>query len=305
MSEDLATAHRAFRDRLVEHGLFIPTGADGLYGRSAEFEQVISGITEAVRRVAHDDAPVRLEFPPLITRTLFDQIGYLRNFPQLSGAVFSFSGNDRDHIDLIRRLDEGAPYADSLTQAEIALCPACCYPVYPTLRGTLAPGGGLYDVSQYCFRHEPSVDPMRLQSFRMIENIRVGAPDEVVEWRTRWLERAPQILADLGLEVSSDVANDPFFGRAGRLMSISQREMQLKIEFLVPVFGEDDPTACASSNYHQNHFGELFEIATADGGEAHSSCIGFGLERCAVAMFAAHGLDTGSWPAGIRNNLWP
>ena len=53
---------------------------------------------------------------------------------------------------------------------------------------------------------------------------------------------------------------------------------------LVPVFGEEHPTACASFNYHQNHFGHLFVISTADGEEAHSSCVGFGLERCTVAL---------------------
>jgi len=104
--------------------------------------------------------------------------------------------------------------------------------------------------------------------------------------------------------VRPDVANDAFFGRAGRLMSMSQREQQLKIEFLVPVFGDEHPTACASINYHQDHFGELFHIHTADGERAHSSCIGFGLERCTVAMFAAHGTDLDRWPARVRARLW-
>jgi seryl-tRNA synthetase len=126
----------------------------------------------------------------------------------------------------------------------------------------------------------------------------------VHEWRSRWLERAPQLLCDLGLEVRSDVANDPFFGRAGRLMSASQRELQLKIELLVPVFGDEDPTACASINYHEDHFGELFGIRTPDGERAHSSCIGFGLERCTVALFAAHGMSISAWPAAVRQRLW-
>jgi seryl-tRNA synthetase len=145
---------------------------------------------------------------------------------------------------------------------------------------------------------------MRLQSFRMREQIRVGRPDDVLDWRGRWLERAPQLLTDLGLEVRADVANDPFFGRAGRLMALGQREQQLKIEFLIPVFGDDNPTACASVNYHQEHFGHLWGIEVA-GAEAHSSCVGFGLERCTVAMFARHGLDVDAWPASVKAVLWP
>ncbi|MCB0956694.1 MAG: hypothetical protein KDB12_11115, partial [Ilumatobacter sp.] len=72
-----------------------------------------------------------------------------------------------------------------------------------------------------------------------------------------------------------------------------------------PVFGEEHPTACASINYHQDHFGELFHIHTSGGAVAHSSCVGFGLERCAVALFATHGTDADRWPAAVRERLWP
>ena len=43
-------------------------------------------------------------------------------------------------------------------EAIIALTPAACYPLYPTVakRGPLPAEGGLYDLQSYCFRHEPS-----------------------------------------------------------------------------------------------------------------------------------------------------
>ena len=44
---------------------------------------------------------------------------------------------------------------------------------------------------------------------------------------------------------------------------------------------------------------------TADGRFAHSACIGFGLERIALALFAAHGFDPASWPAAVRGVLAP
>ena len=303
--DELRDAHVAMRDRLVAAGLFVPSGVDGLYGRSADFERVIAGLKEAVGRLGAVDGAVELEFPPLIPRTTFDRIGYLRNFPQLSGPVFSFQGGEKEFGELLRTLDEGQDYAGQLSQTDVALTPACCYPVYPSQGGQVLEQPKIFQTSQYCFRHEPSPDPMRLQAFRMIENIRIGTPDQVLDWRETWLERAPTLLADLGLDVRSDVANDPFFGRAGRLLSMSQREQQLKIEFLIPVFGEEHPTACASVNYHQEHFGELFDIHTGDGELAHSSCVGFGLERCTVALFATHGTEIDSWPAAVRERLWP
>jgi seryl-tRNA synthetase len=302
-NEDLVAAHSEFRDRLFDAGLLLPTGVDGLYGRNSDFESVIAGIDRAVCRVGAGDRPIAVEYPPMIPKLTFDTIGYLRNFPQLCGPVFSFEGDNKDHKELLRQIDEGESYSSSLTQTDLALTPACCYPVYPSLSGELPPNGLVYEISSYCFRHEPSVDPMRLQAFRQREHIRIGTPEQVLDWRELWMQRAPELLTALGLTVRSDVANDPFFGRAGRLMSMSQREQQLKIEFLVPVFGEANPTACASINDHQEHFGHLFDIRT-NGAEAHSSCIGFGLERCAVAMFAAHGLSIESWPHDIKEFLW-
>ena len=63
------------------------------------------------------------------------------------------------------------------------------------------------------------------------------------------------------------------------------------------------PTAITSSNYHLDHFGVAFDIRTADGEVAHSSCVGFGLERIALALFKTHGMDPEAWPREVRSVL--
>ena len=301
--DDLLAAHRDLRDRLVAAGRLIPTGVDGVYGRDAAVDAVIAGVQRLVHEAGAGENPTVVSFPPVIPKASFDKIGYLRNFPQLVGPVYSFAGGAAEHQAVVDRLDNGERYDDLLSQTDIALTPACCYPVYPSLAGRLAGTGRVLELCGYCFRHEPSVDPMRMQSFRQHEHVRVGPPDDVLEWRHRWPERALQLLGDLGLDVISDVANDPFFGRAGRLMKMSQREQELKYEFLVNVYGDGDRTACASINYHQGHFGHLFDITTDDGEPAHSSCIGFGLERIGVALFSQHGMELGAWPAAVSGAL--
>jgi len=52
---------------------------------------------------------------------------------------------------------------------DVALTPATCYPVYPVMaaRGPLPEGGRVFDLQSYCFRHEPSEDPARMQMFRI------------------------------------------------------------------------------------------------------------------------------------------
>jgi seryl-tRNA synthetase len=303
--EDLRQIHRELRDRLVDAGLLIPTGVDGLYGRNAVFERVLHAVDVQACLLGADEQPEVLEFPPFLTREAFDRIGYVQTFPQLAGTVFSFSGGEREHTALMQTIADGESYSSALTQTELALTPACCYPIYPSATGQLPEAGRVFELRTYCFRHEPSVDPMRMQAFRQREHVRLGTAEQVQEWRERWFQRVPKFFGELGIDVSTDVANDPFFGRAGRLMASAQLEQELKYEFCIPVHHDDHPTACASLNYHQDHFGELFDIRAGDGSTAHSSCIGFGLERCAVALFARHGTDVDSWPRSVRSRLWP
>jgi hypothetical protein len=47
----------------------------------------------------------------------------------------------------------------------------------------------------------------------------------------------------------------------------------------------------------------VFNIRTAEGDVAHSACVGFGLERVALALFKTHGLEVCAWPLEVRNVL--
>jgi seryl-tRNA synthetase len=178
-------------------------------------------------------------------------------------------------------------------------------PLYPVLaaRGTLPEGGVTVDVASWCFRHEPSDDPARMQMFRMREYVRIGPPEAVQAFRARWLGRVPEIAETLGIEARTDLANDPFFGRAGQLRADSQREQGLKFEMLVAVGDAARPTACMSFNYHQDLFGALCGLALPDGSLAHTGCVGFGMERLTLALFRRHGFDPRGWPAALRGRL--
>ena len=303
-ADDLRLAHIELRDRLVGAGLLIPTGVDGLYGRSALFEHVVRGIDDQIVALGNEDDPEVVEFPPILPRATFDHIGYMQSFPQLGGTVFSFLGGNREHMAMLQQIQDGAPYADALEQTDLALTPACCYPVYPMATGRLPEAGRVFQLRNYIFRHEPSVDPMRMVAFRQREHVCLGTPEQVLLWRERWFQRVPKLFAEIGIDVSTDVANDPFFGRGGRLMAAAQLEQELKFEFCVPVYGDEHATACSSLNYHEEHFGELFDIEIADTRRAHSACIGFGVERCAVALFAKHGMNVDAWPSAVKSRLW-
>jgi seryl-tRNA synthetase len=103
--------------------------------------------------------------------------------------------------------------------------------------------------------------------------------------------------------VSPVIANDPFFGRGGKVQKVRQREQDLKYEFVIPICSDEKPTAIGSCNYHLDHFGAAFDIKSHGGEVAHSACVGFGLERVALALFKTHGLKLGGWPEDVRDVL--
>lgn len=294
-----------FLDQLIGEGLLVRTGVDGLYGRSGVFEDVIIRFEDLVTRTGAADGAEVFRFPPAMTRVQLQNSGYMKSFPQLAGSVHSFCGCDADHMRLLGRMAEGEDWSDELSATEIALTPAACYPLYPMIagQGPLPPEGRLFDVQSYCFRHEPSADPARMQLFRMREYVRAGTAEDVQAFRERWIERAKAMIASVGLPFEVVPANDPFFGRAGKMMKVNQRDQGLKLEMVIPV-ANAQPTACLSFNYHQDHFAGVWGVSLADGGPAHTGCVGFGLERIALALFRHHGLDPKAWPEDVRAVLW-
>lgn len=306
-SESLESERELFRQQLFEAGLLIPMGIDGLYGRGSEFERIIDGIGAAVTRkglAVYGSSPTGLRFPPIYPRTAFERTDYIASFPNLTGAISTFTGDNSDHRALLADRDAGLPWDGHLNPAGTMLVSAACHPCYATLPKVLPESGLLLDVYGYCFRHEPAIDPARMQAFRMREYVRIGTPGEAAEHRDSWVGSAMEALDELGLPVSAAPANDPFFGRAGRILATNQREENLKTELLVRLYGDlDDGTAVFSANCHRDHFGAAFGISTSTGEVAHSACAGFGMERIALALIRTHGIDPTSWPSEVQRSL--
>ncbi|MDX3928570.1 MAG: amino acid--[acyl-carrier-protein] ligase [Shinella sp.] len=292
-------------DRLFDSGLLIETGVEGLYGRSGRFEEVITRFEALIDSFGGKDGAEAIRFPPGMNRAYFETSGYMKSFPQLAGTVHSFCGNELDHMNLLQCMEVEGDWTKDQKATDIVLTPAACYPLYPTVakRGKLPTSGGLFDLQSYCFRHEPSNDPARQQLFRMREYVCMGTEKHVTDFRQTWMDRGIKMMEMLGLEVTIDVANDPFFGRAGKMLANNQRDQNLKFELLIPVTSVAKQTACMSFNYHQDAFGTKWGLYLEDGSVAHTACVGFGLERIALALFARHGLDTAEWPVDVRKAL--
>jgi seryl-tRNA synthetase len=295
--------YKKYLSELVAEGLLIPSGVRGVYGRSGTFEHVIDQFENYVTREgAFQNAEV-MRFPPIFNRAHYQRIDHINNFPDLMGSVHSFLGGEREHMAMLSKFEAKEDWSHDLSASEVMMVPAACYPLYPTATGTLSEAGRIVDLKTFVFRHEPSDDPARMQIFRQREFVRLGTPDQALNHRNDWLKRGEEILQSVGLPVKKVVADDPFFGRGGRMMKATQREQDLKYELVVPICKEEKPTAITSCNYHLDHFGVSFDILTPDGKPAHTACIGFGLERIALALFKTHGFALKAWPQEVRGIL--
>jgi seryl-tRNA synthetase len=284
--------------------LFRPSGVDGVYGRTGLYESVVEALAALISSHRAPECEV-FRFPPVMSRASLEKQGYLKSFPNLLGAVSCLEGSEREIRKVVEDFENGGSWTDALQVADLVLSPAACYPIYPiaAARGPVPDSGWLFDVASDCFRHEPSKDVDRFQTFRMREYVRIGTPEQIQNFREDWIVRAKGIADRLGLSYTVDVASDPFFGRGGQIMAISQVEQSLKFELLIPVRSAESPTACMSFNYHREHFGETWGLHNAAGEVLHTGCVAFGMDRLAVAMFAVHGLDAATWPATVRAAL--
>jgi seryl-tRNA synthetase len=295
--------YRSYLTDLLDSGLLIASGVPGVYGLGGVFEDIVERFDDFVTRAGAGFRPEVMRFPPVLSRRSYEQTDHLETFPHLMGSVHSFMGGEDDSFRLAQKKVDGQDWAADLRPADVMMTPAACYPLYPTATGVLPREGRTVDVRAFVFRHEPSIDPARMQIFRQREYVRLGTPQQAREHRDYWLVRGEEMLRALGLDVQPVVANDPFFGHSRRVMAATQREQTLKYELVVPVASSAHPTAVASCNYHMEHFGQRFDIRISDGTYAHTACVGFGLERNALALFKAHGFDPSTWPAPVRELL--
>ena len=219
-----------FRADLVRHGLLIDTGVDGLLGKGGAFEAVVDGLNALISRHGRDEDAEAVAFPPGMPRPDLAQSGYLKSFPQFAGTVHSFEGDARAHAALVDNLANKREWSGDQAITDVALIPAACYPLYPMAarRGPVPARGHRFTLCCWCFRHEPSRDPARMQMFRQREYVFIGQPEDVTAFRARWMERGQAVVRALELPHAVDVANDPFFGRAGKMMAVSQRD-QLRV----------------------------------------------------------------------------
>ncbi|AXI76494.1 aminoacyl--tRNA ligase-related protein [Peterkaempfera bronchialis] len=216
--------------------------------------------------------------PPLLPAEGLARLDYFRNFPHLAVSAARFAE------DAVEELAAGrAPAEQPVRPTGYLLPSATCYGLLLALAGQDVGAELRLTAVGRCFRNEDHYDGLRrLWGFHMREVLHVGSADGVREHLARSREFIEGLADRLGVAVSYQPANDPFYDKSGsraKLMALDP----VKYEFVAV-----DGTAIASVNRHRNFFGERLGIRT-EGGTAHSGCTAFGVERWVHATVLAHG----------------
>src|ERR1700753_2141229 len=103
--------------------LFHPMGTDGVYARTALYEDVIERLTALITRNREAGTEV-MRFPPVMNRSQLEKSGYLKSFPNLLGCVCGLHGTEREISEAVSRFDAGGEWTTSLLPAALVLVPA-------------------------------------------------------------------------------------------------------------------------------------------------------------------------------------
>ncbi|MFI6387245.1 hypothetical protein [Nonomuraea sp. NPDC050540] len=258
-----------------------PTPAPGVIVVDGAADDLLATLVRVLRRLCAGERVRHLRAPPVLAAAVAERAGYAASFPHLLGAV----GRGGAATDLV-------------------LTPAACYHVYPRYEGRTLAGPEELSVVADCFRQEATAEPGRLRSFRMYETVLLGTPEQCLTWRDDRLDRLTGWLETLGVRPVTRPANDPFWGRTGKLLAAAQQADGLKWELAADV-APGVRQAVVSVNYHKEHFGAAFGIRAAGGAPAHTACLGLGLERLLLALRHAHGPDPERWPVPVSGALTP
>src|SRR5437016_5830474 len=93
----------------IAAALFRSMGVDGVYARTAFYEEVVDGLSSLISRHREPSTEV-LRFPPVMSRHHLEKSGYLKNFPNLLGWVCTLHGTEAEIHAAADRVEVGGDW---------------------------------------------------------------------------------------------------------------------------------------------------------------------------------------------------
>src|SRR3954464_2482615 len=89
--------HLAFRDALLDAGILMSSGVQGVYGKGPTFVAAFEGLDRFVTAAGCGDEPEVFRFPAVFPVAHLVETDYVRSFPDLVGSIHGFEGGNKEH----------------------------------------------------------------------------------------------------------------------------------------------------------------------------------------------------------------
>ncbi|TNF22219.1 MAG: hypothetical protein EP318_04570 [Rhodobacteraceae bacterium] len=284
---------------------------DGLTAINGTLLKLFRFFERTFKGFADDFGAEEQHYPVMVPTRLLQDVGYFGNFPQHVTLCSHFP----DSLPVLETVSSTAQaaqdpptgcFAEHAAAPGHVLTPAVCLPCYSQHRDLeLAPGAvKVLTMQNHVFRYEANrFAPLsRGWDFSVRDIVFFGSHADLVRLRSEVMEKVMALCAALDLEVTLELANDPFFLDTGRDKIVYQRMGEVKYELLFNIPHRVDPLAVSSFNLHRDFYTSVYNTRQG-AGLADSACMGFGLERWLYGFVTQKGLDPAGWPEMARQGI--
>lgn len=234
------------------------------------------------------------KFPNFIQAKELNKIDYFKSFPHLINFPVNLSSKNENLQDFIQGekcTSQGVVNLKELNPVCDCLTPAACYHFYIHFQNSVHSTPLYLTTLANCYRKEDFYLPLERQwNFTMREVVCMGTPDEVKEFLGFYRDLLSRIFVKLNLNISWDVATDPFFDPANNPKFLMQTIDPVKYEMIF-----NGSLSIGSTNYHRTYFGDAFNIKR-NNDSVSTGCVAFGMERWMHAIFTQFGNEKKNWP---------
>jgi len=270
---------------------------DGLIGLRGAVLELFRFFERKFRDLAADYDAEENHYPVMVPSEVLAEVGYFGHFPQ----HITFCSHLRGDLPVLEEVasSSGLPELEGrLGPPRHVLTPAVCLPCYRQQRDVVLDPGAVRTLTMqnHVFRYEgTNFRPLRRGwDFTVRDIVFFGSGEDLTRLRSEVMDRAMSLCQELDLEVTIELANDPFFLDASRDKAIYQRMGEVKYELLFPL-PDGGALAASSFNLHRDFYTSVYGTRRAGGELAESACMGFGLERWVYGFLTQKGLDPVRW----------
>jgi seryl-tRNA synthetase len=289
--------------------------AAGLTGLNGSLLALFRFFEREFRRLAAEFHAEENQYPVMIPANILEEVGYFAHFPQ----HVTFCSHLPDNLPVLESVASQAGHGaepsghfadafdDVLAKPRHMLVPGVCLPCYRQQRDVVMQDGEIRTLTMqnHVFRYEgANFRPLtRGWDFTVRDIVFFGGRDDMSRLRSEVMERTMTFCRELELEVTIELANDPFFLDASRDKAIYQRMGEVKYELLFSLPYRGESLAASSFNLHRDFYTAVYNTRLTNGSLAESACMGFGMERWLYGFLSQKGLSPSGWPARVTSNL--